>query len=135
MLLCSPPRQQSIRYVLFFFLFFFFFFFFFLMIITRFDCLAEIWWSVCISKSQRSLCVSFSRADSGLCTYHLFMWTNLNFLPNSKWIIFPTQSHQVLYSFCVNLLHLLIIWLIFSSQSLHNLHLLFCWILAIFALT
>ena len=33
-----------------------------------------VWWSVCILKSQRSLCISFSRTDSGLCIYHLFVW-------------------------------------------------------------
>ena len=30
------------------------------------------WWYIFISKSQRSLCVPFSRTDSGLCIYHLF---------------------------------------------------------------
>ena len=38
----------------------------FLLIIIRSGRLAEIRWSVCISKSQRSLCISFSRTDSGL---------------------------------------------------------------------
>ena len=40
--------------------------FFFSLIITRFGLLAEIRWSVCISKSYRSLCVSFSRTGAGL---------------------------------------------------------------------
>ena len=35
--------------------------------------LAEIRGSVCMLKSQRSLCVSFSRTDSRLCIYHLFV--------------------------------------------------------------
>ena len=48
-------------------------------------------------------------------------------------ITFPTQSFQVLYSFCVNLLHSLM-WLVVSSLSPHNLHLLFCWVLSILAL-
>ena len=48
---------------------------FFLLIISS-DRLAEIRWSVCISKSQRSLCVSFSRRDAELCIYHLFVWSN-----------------------------------------------------------
>ena len=47
-------------------LFCLFFFFFFALTITRSGCLAEIRWSDCISKSQRILCVSFSRTDSGL---------------------------------------------------------------------
>ena len=58
--------------------------------------LGEIRWSVCISKSQRSLCVSFSRTDSGLCIYHLFEWPNFRFLHNSKWIALPIQLCQVL---------------------------------------
>ena len=35
----------------------------FLLIIIRSGRLAEIWWSVCISKSQKSLCISFSGID------------------------------------------------------------------------
>ena len=46
--------------------------------------LVEIWWSVCISKSQRSLFILFSRTDSELCIYHFFVWSNLNFLHNSQ---------------------------------------------------
>ena len=60
--------------------------FFFLLIIFRFGLLAEIWRSVCMSKSHRSLCVSFSRTDAGLCIHHLFVWSNLNFLHISLWI-------------------------------------------------
>ena len=46
-------------------------FFFFLLIIIRSGLLAEIRWSVCMSKSHRSLCVSFSRTGAGLCIqYH-----------------------------------------------------------------
>ena len=74
-------------------------------------------WSVCISKSLWSSCISFSGTDDGLCIYHLFVWSNLNFLHNSQWIIFPTQSCHVLHSFCANLLHSLIMWLIVSSLS------------------
>ena len=47
----------------------FFSFFYFIMI--RSGLLAEIRWSVCMSKSNRSLCVSFSRTGAGLCIYHL----------------------------------------------------------------
>ena len=53
---------------------------FFLLIIIRSGLLAELRWSVSMSKSHRSLCVSFSRTDAGLCLYHLFVWSNLNFL-------------------------------------------------------
>ena len=40
-------------------------------------------WPVCISNSQRIFYFSFSMPDSGLCIYHLFVWSNLNFLHNS----------------------------------------------------
>ena len=46
----------------------------------------------------------------------------------------PTQSCLLLYSFCVNLLHSLIMWGIVSSQSPHNQHLLFCYVLCILTL-
>ena len=64
----------------------FFFFFFLMLIIIRSDLLAEIRWSVCILKSHRTLCVSFSRTGAGLCRYHLLAWSNLNFLHISQWI-------------------------------------------------
>ena len=68
---------------------------------ARSDRLAKIRWSVCISKFKRSLCVSFSRTDAGLCIYNLFAWSNFNFLLNSHWILLSTPSCVVLYSFCV----------------------------------
>ena len=45
--------------------------FYFLILCARCCLLARIRCSICFSKSQRSLCVSFSRTDSGLCIYHL----------------------------------------------------------------
>ena len=80
-------------------------------IFIRSGLLAEIRWSVYISKSNRFLCVSFSRIGAGLCIYHLFVWSNLNFLHISQWITLPTPSCLALYTFCANLLHLLIMWL------------------------
>ena len=80
----------------------------FLLIIIRSDLLAEIKSSVYMSKSYRSLCMSFSRTGAGLCIYHLWVWSNLNFLHISQWITLPSQSCLVLYSFCANLLHSLI---------------------------
>ena len=109
-------------------------FFLLLLIIIRSCILAEIKWSVCMSKSYKSLRVSFSRTDAGMCIYYLFVWSNLNFLHISQWIILPTQSYIVLYSFCANLLHSLIMWLVVSSLSPHNLHLQFCCILSILTL-
>ena len=72
-----------------------------------------------MSKSHRSLCVSFSRTGAGLCIYHLLAWSNLNFLHKSQWITLPTQSCLALYSFCANLLHspilLLLLLLLFMK--------------------
>ena len=55
---------------------------------------------ICISKSQRSSYTSFSRMDSRLCIYHLFVSSNLNFLHNSLWITFPTQSYTLIAQIC-----------------------------------
>ena len=100
----------------------------------RSDLLAGIRWSVCILKSHRSLCESFSRTGVALCIYYLFVWSNWNFLHISQWITLPTQSCLALYSFCANLLHSLIMWLIVTSLSPHSRHLLFCCVLSILAL-
>ena len=70
----------------------------------------------------------------GLCIFHLLVWSNLNFLHIYRWITLPTPSRLVLYSFCANLLHSLIMGLMVSSLSPHSLHLLFCWVLSILAL-
>ena len=43
---------------------------FFLLIIIKSGLLAEIRWSVCMSKSHRSLCVSFSRIGTGFYYYY-----------------------------------------------------------------
>ena len=99
---------------------------FLLLIIIRSGLLAEVRWSLCMSKSHWILCVSFSMIGAGLCIYHLFVWSNLDFLNISQWIIWPTQSCLVLYSFCANLLNSLIMWLMVSSLLPHSLHLLFC---------
>ena len=109
-------------------------FFFFLLIIMRSGLLAGIRWSVCMLKSHGSICESFSRTGAGLCIYHLFVWSNWNFLHISQWIILSTQSCLALYSFCANLSHSLIMWLMISSLPPHSLHLLFCWFLSILAL-
>ena len=53
----------------------------------------------------------------------LLVCSNFTFLHNSMWITFPTHSCLILYSFCTNSL---VTWLIVSSLSLHNLHLIFC---------
>ena len=111
----NPPSKVEV--LIFFFTFFQFHSSFFYII--RSGSLAEIRWSVCISKSHRSLCASFSRTDAELCIYHLFIWSN--FWQNSQWITLPTQLCLVLYSFCANLQHSLIMWLMVSSLLPHNL--------------
>ena len=131
----AVSRDSKIHYSASSLSFFFFFFFFFLSFIIRSGHLAEIRWSVCMSKSQRSLCVSFSRTDSGLCIYHFFVWSNFIFLQNSPWITLPNQVCLVLYSFCATLQQSLIMGLIVCSLSPHNLHLLFSCVLFILALT
>ena len=88
-------------------------------------------WSVFIPKFQR-IYVSFSRTDSGLCTYHLLDWSYLNLLNNSWWTTFPTQSCLLVHLFCVSLLHALITWRIASYPSPHNLHLILCCLESIF---
>ena len=108
--------------------------FLFLLIIIRSGLLAEIRRSVCITKTHRSLCVSFSRTGAGLCIYHLLAWQNVNFLYISQLITLPTQSCLALYSFCANLQHSLIMWLMLSSLSPHSLHFLFCCVLSMLAL-
>ena len=90
--------------------------FFFLLIIMRSGLLTGIKWSVCMLKSHRSLCKSFSRTSAGFRIYHLFVWSNWNFLHISQWITLLTQPCLVLYSFCTNFLHSLII---ISIRVLH----------------
>ena len=104
---------------------------FFLLITIRSGLLAEIRGSFCMSKSHSSLCVSFSRKTTLFCIYHLFVWSNLNFLHISQWITLPTKSCLVLYSSCASSLYSLIVWLMVSSLLPHSLHLLFCCILSI----
>ena len=64
-------------------------FFFFLLSISRSGRLAEIRWSVCISKSQISLFASFSKKDSGLWIYHMLLLLFLHILrvfhPTWRW--------------------------------------------------
>ena len=67
----------------------------FLSIITKSGLLARIKGSVSFSKYS-ILWVSFSRMDSGLCTYSLEAGSDFYFLHSSQWIPFPTQLCQVL---------------------------------------
>ena len=108
------------------------FFSFFFFVNYKSGLLAGIRWSVFISKSQRVLSVSFSRTDSSLCMYHLVVESDFNFLHNSQWILPPLCL--VLYFLYTSLQHMLIMWLIVSSQSRYDLHLQFCCVLLIIIL-
>ena len=71
---------------------------FFFLIITRSGYLAEVRGPVSILKSQRSLCVSVSRTDSGLCIYHLFVWSNFNFYTiSSDYLAHTVVSSLILF--------------------------------------
>ena len=61
--------------------------------------LAGIKRSICSSKSPKFLHVTFPLMDSCLWVYDLVVWSNSNFLHNSQWIAFPSQSGFVLHSF------------------------------------
>ena len=61
----------------------FFCFCFCFFIIINSGHLAEIKWFASMLKSQRNLCISFSRTDSGSLIYHLFVQSNFSFLHNS----------------------------------------------------
>ena len=86
-----------------------------------------------VSQIQRNMCVSFSRTDSELCIYRLFVWLSLNLFHNSLWITFPHPVLSSLILFCAYL-QPPFMWLIVPSLSPHNLHLLFSCISSILAL-
>ena len=67
----------------FFFSLFFLFFKKLFLVNTGSGLVDRISWSVCLSKSHRILLVSFSWINSGLCIYHLVLWSNFNLLHNS----------------------------------------------------
>ena len=68
-----------------------------------------VWPRLGVLSLSHVLWVSIFRSDSGLCLYHLFVWSNSIFLHNSLWISFSTQPCLALYSFSAWLLHSLII--------------------------
>ena len=66
---------------------------------------------------------------------HLVVWIKLNLLYHFKWIPFPTQSCLSSTPFMLLCFIHSFMWLTLSSLSPHNLHLLFCCVLSVFALT
>ena len=95
--ICGSPRQKILQDNKFFSS----------LINTWFGLQTGIKQPVCILKSLRILHISFSKMDLCLCIYHLVAWLKFNFLYNSKWITFPTQSCLVLYFLCVSSICLL----------------------------
>ena len=69
-------------------------------------------------KSQRILCVSFSRTDSGLYINYLLVRLNFNFLHSFQWIIFPTQSFSKYITFGDTILNISSILLFSSTMTL-----------------
>ena len=74
-LLWSAGTAKSTIFLVLSLFYLFIYLFILLLLIT--GLLAEIRWSVCMSKSHRSLCVSFSRTNAGLCCFQdLFKTTH-----------------------------------------------------------
>ena len=94
-------------------------FFFLLLIIMRCGRLTDIRWSVCILQSQKSLCVSFSRTDAGLCIYHLFVGSNLNLLLSSHYYYYYYYYYYYLLieSFSHQRQLMVIYWSLSDSES------------------
>ena len=62
----------------------------------------------------------------GLCIYHLFVWSNFNFLHNSQWISLPTQSRLLFtLSELICCIHLLYDW---SCRLCHYIVCIFCFV-------
>ena len=62
--------------------------------------LAGMPWSVCISKSKRIICASFSWKNSRFCIYHLVVRSNFNLLILISWAIphgSPSSPDQALF--------------------------------------
>ena len=105
---------------------------FLLLTIFRSVHLADVKWSVSISKPQKTLSVSFPWTDSRLCIYHLFVWSNLNIFCTIPSGLPSPRSRVSSYALWVLIycIHLLIV----LSLLLPSLHLQFFWVLSIFAL-
>ena len=87
-----------------------------------------------VSQNSREICVSHSPGQILGCAHTIWSYRQISiFFLQFSVNHFPTQSCLVLCSFCANFLHSLIVWVIVSSLSPHNLHLLFCCVLSILA--
>ena len=89
-----------------------------------------------VSQNPRELCASRLLGRILGCAYTICSYGQIlisGIIPSGSHCI--TKLCLVLFSFCDNLLYSLIMWLIVSSLSWHNLYLLFCCVLPILALT
>ena len=107
---------------------------FFLLNIIRSGRLAEIRWSICMSKSHRSSCAPFSGTACWIVDIPFVLIVKFKFLAP-----LPVNHHDhpvvsSLYHFLCHLLHSLITWLIVLSQSQLNLYLLFFCVLSFLVL-
>ena len=94
----------------------------FLLTLSRSGRLVEIRRSVCFSKFERLFFLD------GFWVMHILFvrMVKFKFLAQFPGDTFATLLCQALTSFCANLRQLLLMWLIISSLSLHNLNLQFC---------
>ena len=90
-------RWHDVFFFVFCFFFRVFFFFFF------YSKLGIVFWNLYLKLPENfmhRICLRLkSKTDSTFCRYLLLVWSNFNFLRNSPWIPFPTQSFLTLYSF------------------------------------
>ena len=87
-----------------------------------------------VSQNLREINVSFSRTDSGLCIYHLLVWSNFNILHNSQWITIPTQSCLITYIYIFIYLFLAFSFTLYTSLShFHRIHLSAMFILSLWS--
>ena len=75
-----------------------------------------------------------SKVDNFASSLFLLIIIRSGLLAEIRWsACMSNKSCLVLYSFCANLLHSLIMWLMVSSLSPHSLPLLFCCVISILA--
>ena len=88
-----------------------------------------------LSKNPREVRASHSPGWILGCEYTTCLCGQISIFEQLPVDYFPTPSCLVPYSFCANLQHSLIIWLIVSSLSPNNLCLPLCWVCYIFGWT
>ena len=88
-----------------------------------------------VSKNVKEFYVPNSQRRILVCAYTMLLYGNIKSFAQFPGITYSTQSYLAFFSFCVSLLHSLMIWSTVSSLSLHNLQLPFCCLLSIFTQT